>query len=187
MAAGRWVQLHPQICGLIMLTHKIVKFKPTIQVSQQSTFYKNKSPILTQKALEEHLTQQHGVGVLIRYNSGAGPDVYSPSQVNCVIYIERNIEHIKYNFNGWPESHLIMQCDESMAKPWVRWVDPREYVLLSQKDQEKYSNDHLQNYIQEVKSTNATYLEAISRSQRQTNVDGQVDAQQEVQQRTTSS
>lgn len=170
-----------------MLIHKIIKFKPTIPVHPQQHFHRNKSPILSQKALDEHLTQQHGLGMLLRYNSGGPADVYSPAQINCVLYIERDIDKVKYSFNGWPETHLVMQCDNTMAKPWVRWVDPRDYVLLSQKDQEKYANDHLQDYIAEVKASHPLYLEQISRPQRQATVDGQVDAQQEVQQGTTSS
>jgi hypothetical protein len=171
-----------------MLTHKIIKFKPHVQVPVVlGHFQKNLSPIITQKQLEEHLTQQHSVGVMVRYNTGGNADVYSAAQVNFVLYIERDINKVKTSYNGWPETHLIMQCDLSMAKPWVRWVDPREYVLLTQEQLNKYSNDNVQDYIEEIKSSHPTYLEAISRSYGQTNVDGQADEKQEVQQGTPGS
>lgn len=124
--------------------------------------YENRSNITSQEALDLYLMDTVVENDLVRYKSGVGDDVYGLAQLSVVLYIERDFKKVKIGHNGWPEPHLLLQCNYMHHVPWVRWSDPREYKCISQQTKDKFDNAQLQDYIKRIKAEDKEYLKATA-------------------------
>lgn len=134
--------------------HGVVPWTPPI--------YENRSTITSQEALDLFLMDTPIENDLVRYKSGIGDDVCGLAQLSVVLYIERDFKKVKIGHNGWPDTHLLLQCNYMHHVPWVRWSDPREYKCVSQQTKDKYNDVKLQDYIKRIKAEDKDYLKATA-------------------------
>jgi len=140
-----------------MLSHEIIKHKPTYSSNIVPWVYKNTSDIQDQAALDLFLQKHSRIGDVVTFSAGGpvGP-VYSLHQLNTVVYIKQDFNSVKVGYDGKPETHMLLQLGGN-GRPWFRWVNPVNYHAISQEEKDRWLNDFVQNYIETAKAASEEY------------------------------
>jgi hypothetical protein len=137
-----------------MISHSIVTFKehiPAPVVHRQPQPAKNRSNILTQQSLEAFLETQPKAGEYVYYTPPHNPNtpLKSPHQLFYVSWVCVDFSLLQFSWlNGWPETHQILSCTSGYdSKPYLRYVDIREYKKITDAQHKEFVSDFVQDYV----------------------------------------
>lgn len=139
-----------------MLTHKIIKYKPVIQLTQTRPHKApNKSFITSQEILDTFLERQPKVGDWL-YRSLANDGTTNlvidhKSGVTKVISVVSKFEDLSFDWQtGFPLTHRVITLFAGALNPWIRLEDITRYSPLPEHRRVEWVDDNLQNTFKEA-------------------------------------
>ncbi len=121
---------------------------------------------MSQDTLDAFLKAQPIIGDWVTFTGGSAilTDIHSGFQCNMVIAIRTKHDELTVGYTGHPETHLLLQLQTTGIRPWIRWVDIRDYRLITPNERKVYDNVILQDYIKESLAASDEYQKAKAQS-----------------------
>lgn len=128
-----------------MITHRIIKFKPKIEVPKRyNNFGPKDSPVKTTEDLAEHVKNLHPMGAYITLNHNT--TITNVGAINYVIGVAREYSDDLFTFTGKIEAHKILNLNTTMS-PWIRWVTAEEYRPITDEERQVWIDANVSDYI----------------------------------------